>query len=105
MAQQIAGHEVRTQHIDLTTAMTIAHNKTSRRDAPRSGSCPTGRLIRLVLVGSFPMQESSVKAEEIYFNPLSHGLGVCSTAYLDAIPTLPTAHDTVWVPGTASRGD
>jgi hypothetical protein len=104
-AQQIAIREVRQQHIDLDAAVALSHTKTSRHDGPRSGSCPTGPLIRVVLEGSFPMQSQAVEAEEIYANPLSGHLGICSRTYLHAVPVLPKDLGTLYVPGTRSRGE
>jgi hypothetical protein len=105
MAQRIATREVRKHNVDLTAAVALAHEKTSRQSEPRSGSCPTGPLIRVVLEGSFPAQDPAVKAEEIYANPLSSHLGICSRAYLSTVPTLRSDLGTLYVPGTASTGE
>lgn len=51
------------------------------------------------------MQSPSVKAEEIYANPLSRHLGICSRTYLNAVPVLRKDLGTLYVPGTRSRGD
>ncbi len=104
-AQRIAIREVKRQHIDLNAAVALAHEKTSQQGEPHSGSCPTGPLIRVVLEGSFPAQNPAVKAEEVYADPLSRHLGICSRTYLSTVPALRSDLGTLHVPGTASTGE
>jgi hypothetical protein len=106
-AQRIAVREVRRQDIRLDAAFALDYIKTSTADEPRSGTCPNGPLIRVVLEGWFPrIRGLAAKAEEIYADPLSgRGLGVCSTRYLTTLPTLNSDLGTLYVPGTASTGD
>ncbi len=107
-AQRIAIREVKKQHIDLSAAVALAHEKSSAQAEPRSGSCPTGPLIRVVLEGSFPAQPPAVEAEEIYADPLSTRrghLGICSRAYLSTVPALRSDLGTLYVPGSASTGE
>ena len=104
-ARRIAIREVKKQHINLTAAVALAHERTSAQAEPRSGSCPTGPLIRVVLEGSFPVQDPAVKAEEIYADPLSRHLGICSRTYLSTVPALRSDLGTLYVPGRASTGE
>jgi len=106
-ALRIAIREVNRQHIDLSTSVALLHVKGSRQAEPRSGSCPVGPLIRVVLEGSFPARGPAVHAEEIYADPLSRSrehLGVCSRTYLSTAPALPNDVGALYVPGTASTG-
>jgi len=92
-----------SQQVHLMAAVGLGREKQSRDSEPRSGSCPTGPLIRVVLEGSFPHQAQTVKAEDIYARLYSGR--VCSTTYLMTLPSLSPDLGTLWVPGTASTGE
>jgi len=102
VARRIAIRETASQEVHLMAAVALEREKRSHDSEPRSGSCPTGPLIRVVLEGSFPHQAETVKAEDIYARLYSGR--VCSTRYLTALPSLSPDLGTLWVPGTASTG-
>lgn len=83
-ARRIVNHEVHRQQVRLTAALGRRYATSPPSDGSLSRGCPAGRLLQIVIRGSFPTEPSSIEFEELLASPSGR---VCATAYRRSLPS------------------